>query len=144
MRIKIIDERLHEVSLKPKTMGSAGIDLYACIYGGTELEPGERKIIKSGMAVEIPLGWVGLIIPRSSTGVMGLNLSNTTGVIDSDYRGEIALPVVNNGSEEITIFAMDRIAQLVLVPHYDYTYMEVVDELSATERGTGGFGSTGR
>lgn len=129
---------------KPKTAtsGSAGIDLY---------NNGEDEIISSSgyvtvqtkISVEIPDGYVGLVFVRSGIGFRGLDLINSCGVIDSDYRGEIGLRFINHSQEPILLKRGDRVAQLVIVP-YLQSEIELVDNLSTTERGQNGFGSTGR
>lgn len=110
----------------------------------TSINPGETKVIRTGLKFEIPKDWVGLIMPRSSTGKLQVKLENTVGVIDSDYRGEVLLRLYNFGNETQIIYNYDRIVQMVVVPHYPTTMLEKVDELSNTERGEGGFGSTGK
>lgn len=124
------------------TSGSAGIDLYATISVRT-IEPEQVVTANTGIAVSIPKGYVGLIMPRSGLGTKGLVLGNLTGVIDSDYRGEIILQLWNRGNTPITINNLDRVAQMLIVPVAQPT-IEVVDELDATERGDKGFGSTGQ
>ena len=100
--------------------------------------------VKTGIKVAIPEHWVGLIIPRSGMGVkQGLALGNTVGCIDSNYRGELIIPITNRSVQMFDIKPMDRVAQLVIVPHYEYSKLEQVDELDATDRGTNGFGSSG-
>lgn len=110
------------------------------------LQPGESRLIGSGLHMEIPVGWCGIIIPRSGMGSKGLHIKNVTGLIDADYRGEIQLGLVNNGSEEIIIERFERVCQMVIVPHYPHVleFVESVDELSETDRGTGGFGHSGK
>jgi len=124
------------------TLNSAGLDLYAdqeiLILGGS------AKMVGTGIAVEIPEGYVGLIFLRSSLGKAGLSLANSVGVIDSDYRGELKLCLTYlaaNGGHFVC--QGERIAQLVVLPAPIFDLIEV-DELSTTGRGTGGFGSTGR
>ena len=147
-------KKLHEDDILP-TKGSehvAGIDLYVSKYlDGVEhrgywVEHGSCTIIPLGIAVEIPDGYVGLLVLRSSAGFKrGLSLVNNVGIIDSDYRGEMKLCVTlvsESFSAETFVEAGERIAQLVLVPIPQYT-LEEVTELSTTERGIGGFGSTG-
>lgn len=125
------------------TEGSAGADICACIENDVTVEPGEIKKITSGIAVEIPVGFGGFIFPRSSLATKyGITLPNCVGVIDSDYRGEVCVPVINLGEESFTVKNGDRIAQMVIMP-YEAAEYETVSELSETERGEGGFGSTG-
>ena len=126
------------------TEGSAGADLHACIEDDIEIEPGKIKMIPIGVAVEIPLGYCGFVYPRSSLGSkFGITLPNSVGVIDSDYRGELCVPLINHGENVFTVKKGDRIAQLVIMPVENPVY-EFFGELSATERGEGGFGSTGK
>lgn len=125
------------------TEGSAGADICACIEKGVTVEPGKTEKITSGIAVEIPMGFGGFIFPRSSLATKyGITLPNCVGVIDSDYRGEICVPVINLGEESFTVKNGDRIAQMVIMP-YETAEYETVPQLSETERGEGGFGSTG-
>jgi len=126
------------------TEGSAGADLRACIDAPVTLWPGRRELIPTGIAMEIEPGWVGLQFGRSSLGAKhGVTLSNAVGVIDSDYRGEVHVALINLGEKPYHVQHGERIAQLVLVPTACASIVEV-DELSDTGRGTGGFGSTGK
>lgn len=124
--------------------GSAGVDLQALISEPLTIEPGKLYRIPTGIAMELPQGYVGLVYARSGLGVKhGIALSNGVGVIDSDYRGEIMVGLCNLSDTSYTISPMDRIAQLVIapVPPVEYVW---ADALSDTERGAGGFGSSGR
>ncbi|MFP9170226.1 dUTP diphosphatase, partial [Enterococcus faecalis] len=96
-----------------------------------------------GVAVEIPRGWFGLVVPRSSLGKRHLMIANTAGVIDSDYRGTIKMNLYNYGSEMQTLENFERLCQLVVLPHYSTHNFKIVDELEETIRGEGGFGSSG-
>ena len=126
------------------TSGSAGIDLHVVGIPAAEIvEPRQTMIVNTGIAVSIPEGYVGLIMPRSGLGTKGLVLGNLTGVIDSDYRGEIILQLWNRSNTPILIKILDRVAQMLIVPVAQPT-IEVVDELDTTERGDKGFGSTGQ
>ena len=126
-----------------QTAGSAGFDLCACIQEPVVLEPGDSALFPTGLAAEIPQGHVGLIFTRSGLGVKhGVAVSNGVGVIDSDYRGELKTAIHNHGSRPQVIEPGERIAQLVLVPYLTAQFLET-DTLSDTQRGTGGFGSTG-
>lgn len=126
------------------TEGSAGADLYACTDNDIILKSGERKLIPTGIAVEIPVGYGGFVFPRSSVALKnGIALANCVGVVDSDYRGELMIPAINHGKEDFIIKNGDRIAQLVIMP-VDNTEYEIAEELTDTERGEGGFGSTGK
>ena len=123
---------------------SAGADLYACLEADVVIAPGETKKIPTGLAMEIPVGFVGLIYARSSMGTKkGLAPANKVGVIDSDYRGEFMVFLHNHGAESQTIVHGDRVAQLVITPVFTPGFLEA-DELTDTVRGAGGFGSTGR
>jgi dUTP pyrophosphatase len=123
--------------------GDAGLDLY-CAQDVT-IAPGERVVVGSGIAVAIPNGYVGLVSPRSGTAVRhGLSMVNTPGVVDSGYRGEVRLALVNlDRAEPLRIARGDRVAQMVIVPVAGAEIVETA-ELPASERGEGGFGSTGR
>ena len=105
--------------------------------------PGERKLISTGIAIAVPAGYGGFVFPRSGlSSKFGVSLANCVGVIDSDYRGEVKVPVINHSSEPYTIKDGERIAQLVIMP-VDLCGYGFCDELDKTERGEGGFGSTG-
>lgn len=125
------------------TADSAGADLCACIDADTVLMPGERKLIPTGIAIAVPTGFGGFVFPRSGlSSKFGVSLANCVGVIDSDYRGEVKVPVINHSAEPYTINDGERIAQLVIMP-VDLCEYGFCDELDKTERGEGGFGSTG-
>ena len=127
-----------------QTEGAAGYDLCACLEAPVTLEPGEGFPFSTGFAAEIPQGLVGLVFCRSGLGVKyGVSLPNCVGVIDSDYRGELIVPLRNFGDKPYTVHPGERIAQLVLLPVF-LLPVEEVEELSQTQRGEGGFGSTGR
>ena len=138
-------KKLREEAALPerKTPGSAGYDLCACIAGDFTIEPGELVILPTGLAAEIPEGCAGMIFTRSGLGVKhGIAVSNGVGVIDSDYRGEIHVGLRNNSQIAYTVSPGERIAQLIVMPVCLPEVVEV-EELSETERGAGGFGSTG-
>ena len=123
---------------------SAGADLYACLQEPVTIAPGETKKIPTGLAMELPVGFAGLIYARSSMGTKkGLAPANKVGVIDSDYRGEFMIFLHNHGAEPQTIVHGDRVAQLLVTPVYTPGFAEA-DELTDTDRGAGGFGSTGK
>ena len=123
---------------------SAGADLYALISNDLEIKPQETVIIPTGIAMEIPNGYVGLIYARSSLGTKkGLTPANKVGVIDSDYRGEIKVVLFNQSNKIQTITKNERIAQIIITPYIKVKFQEV-DELSNTVRGEGGFGSTNK
>jgi len=144
--IQIIDPRLHDKEMAPAyaTAGSAGFDLRACLDEPVTLAPGECKMIGSGFAISLgDPGLVAKIYPRSGLGhKSGVILGNGTGVIDSDYTGEVKISCLNRSAVPVTINPMDRIAQMTVEPVVRVTF-NVVDELTATTRGAGGFGSTG-
>lgn len=124
--------------------GAAGADLYACLEEAVTIAPGETAFIPTGLAMEIPFGYVGLIYARSGMACKrGLAPANKVGVIDSDYRGEFLVALHNHGSRPQTVDCGERIAQLVITPVLMPAYEEV-SELSDTQRGEGGFGSTGK
>ena len=126
------------------TASSAGADLRACLDAPAVLAPGETRLIPIGIAMEIPEGYVGLVFARSGLGIKhGVVPGNCVGVIDSDYRGEIMVGLYNSGESEYTVQPGDRIAQLMVTPVVQAD-VELVDELDETERGAGGFGSTGK
>lgn len=129
------------------TMGSkfaAGADLYSAEDADVVIGPGETKFIGTGLAMEIPEGYVGLVYARSGLACKrGLAPANKVGVVDSDYRGEIKVALHNHGKEAQTVEKGERIAQMVIAPYLSVNYEEA-DALSETERGEGGFGSTGR
>lgn len=126
------------------TGDSAGADLYAGEDGVVLIAPGETKLISTGISMEIPKGYVGLLVARSSMAVKrDLAPANKVGIIDSDYRGEIKVALHNSGSQLQLIEVNERIAQLVIVPYLKATFEDAV-ELSDSERGEGGFGSTER
>ncbi|HXH61441.1 MAG TPA: dUTP diphosphatase [Fimbriimonadaceae bacterium] len=124
-----------------KTPGAAGMDIYSA--EPVELQPMQRRMVRTGLSVAIPAGYEGQMRPRSGLAHKhGLTMVNTPGTIDSDYRGEIRVILINLGQETVRLEAGERIAQLVVVPVCQ-AVLEVVDSLDDTERGTGGFGSTG-
>ena len=143
---KIAVKKLRENAVLP-TYGSAfaaGADLYAAIEAETVFLPGETKLIPTGLAMEIPEGYAGLIYARSGlASKRGLAPANKVGVIDSDYRGEILVALHNHSNTEQKIAVGERIAQLVVTPFLKADFEEAA-ELSDTVRGAGGFGSTGR
>ena len=150
MRTTIITlkvSRLHEgVSLpKYETEGAAGLDVRAFLDGNLTLEPSSRTKIPTGLKVQVPEGFELQVRPRSGLAFSrGITVLNSPGTIDSDYRGEVAVLLVNLGPETFTVKNGDRIAQLVLVPVFRAEIQEVAEEeLSPTDRGSGGFGSTG-
>ena len=122
---------------------SAGADLYACMDEAVSLAPGETTLIKTGLSMEIPAGYAGLIYARSGLATKkGLAPANKVGVIDADYRGEVMVCLHNHGTQPQTVEDGDRIAQLVVAPYLTANFVPA-EELEATQRGAGGFGSTG-
>ena len=145
MELKI--KKLRENAQIPfrATAGSAGMDLYACIDEPVTLSGGEKAVIPTGIAIALPSPELGaFIFARSGLAIKhGIGLLNSVGVIDSDYRGEICVGVINQLSEPYTIMPDERIAQMVILPVSLIPAVEC-DELDETERGAGGFGSTGK
>lgn len=141
VNIKKLDERA--VIPTYGTEYSAGADLYAILDGDLTIKPNQTEFIKTGLAMEIPYGYVGLIYARSGLACKkGLAPANKVGVIDTDYRGEIMVALHNHSDKEITITNKERIAQLVLAPYLKADFNQV-ESLEDTVRGAGGFGSTG-
>ena len=146
MNFKMKIKKLNENAVVPTygTEFAAGADLYACEDGEVTVLAGETKFIHTGIAMEIPTGYVGLIYARSGLSTKrGLAPANKVGVIDSDYRGEIMFALYNQSGVSQTIAGGERIAQIVFTP-YATAEFEVACELDGTARGEGGFGSTGR
>lgn len=145
MEIKI--KKLYKDAMIPSrgSEQAAGYDLYACLGGfeSCKINPGTTMKIGTGIAAEIPEGYFGAVFARSGLATKkGLRPANCVGVVDSDYRGEIMVALHNDDKEPQTIQAYERIAQLVILPYLNVSFTEV-NELSDTERGEGGFGSTG-
>lgn len=146
MAVNVNIKKLKENATIPTygTEYAAGADLYACIGEKLTINPGETKFIGTGIAVEIPEGYAGLVYARSGLSCKkGLAPANKVGVVDADYRGEITVALHNHSPEPKTIVPNERIAQMVITPFLAATFNEV-DELSDTVRGIGGFGSTGK
>ena len=138
-------QKLDARAVEPKygSVDAAGADLYAIMDAPLTLAPGETALVHTGLAVEIPAGFVGLVCARSGLATKrGLAPANKVGVIDADYRGESMVALHNHSAESQTIDHGERIAQLVLVPYLTAAY-EQAEDLSDTDRGAGGFGSTG-
>lgn len=139
-------KRINENAKIPRygTNHAAGADLYACITEDMIFGPGETKLVPTGLAFEIPEGYAGLIYARSGlASKKDLAPANKVGVVDSDYRGEVMVALHNHGTIEQKIEANERIAQFIITPYLKANYMEVADLDDDTERGKGGFGSTG-
>lgn len=142
MNVKIINKSQHELPAY-ETGSSAGMDLRANIDEPVNLKPLERTIIKTGLFIELPVGYEAQVRPRSGLAAKkGITVLNSPGTIDADYRGEIGVILVNLSNEEFTIQNGERIAQMVISRHEHITWKEV-DNLEETTRGAGGFGSTG-
>jgi dUTP pyrophosphatase len=143
--LKIIDARLHEHMPSYATPGSAGLDLRACIDAPILLAPNATTLIPTGMAIHLDNAYyAALILPRSGLGHKnGIVLGNLVGLIDSDYQGQLMVSCWNRSAIEFTINPMDRIAQLVIVPVMQAEF-HLVDDFETSDRGEGGFGSTGK
>lgn len=143
MKVKIINKSKNDLP-KYSTSSSAGMDIRAKLDNQIILKPLERKLIPTGLYIELPEGYEAQIRPRSGMAVKyGLSILNSPGTIDSDYRGEIGIIIANLSNAEVAIDNGDRIAQMV-ISKYDNIEWDLVDELSVTERGEGGFGHTGK
>lgn len=143
--IRILDARMAECLPAYATPGSAGLDLRAALEQPLVLQPGQAELIPTGLAMHLgDPGLAAMILPRSGLGHKnGIVLGNLVGLIDSDYQGPLMVSCWNRGSQAFTIQPMDRIAQLVIVPVVQANF-RLVDGFEATQRGEGGFGSTGR
>jgi len=142
VELKILHENCYPDYATP---GSAGFDLKAAsIIRAIEIYPGDQELIRTGIAIHIKdPGYAGMIIPRSGLGKRGVVLGNLVGLIDSDYQGEIKVLLWNRGNDIVQIDHMDRIAQLVIVPVIQAKF-EIVEHFEQSQRGAGGFGSTGK
>jgi len=147
LQVKILNDRIGRDIPLPAyaTEGSAGLDLRACLDQALTLEPGQTELIPTGLAIHIEdPGLCAMILPRSGLGHKhGIVLGNLVGLIDSDYQGELFVSCWNRGQSRFTIEPGERIAQMVLVPVVQAEF-ELVEEFGASERGAGGFGSSGR
>ncbi len=143
--IKILDSRIREAMPEYATPGSAGLDLRACTDAPQIIKPGETFLIPTGMAIHIDNAYyAALILPRSGLGHKhGIVLGNLVGLIDSDYQGQLFVSCWNRSKEPFELNPMERIAQLVIVPVVQADF-HIVDEFTETDRGEGGFGSTGK
>ncbi len=144
--VQILDERLKEQPPAYATAGSAGLDLRACLAESLTLQPNAWQLVPTGMAIHLAdAGYAALILPRSGLGHKhGIVLGNLVGLIDSDYQGQLMVSAWNRSDTAFTIQPMERIAQLVIVPVVQAQFNIVDDFAVATERGAGGYGSTGR
>ncbi len=142
MQIKIINQSQHDLP-NYETLASAGMDLRANLSEPIVLKPLERAIVKTGLFIELPMGYEAQVRPRSGLAAKkGITVLNSPGTVDADYRGEIGVILVNLSNEPFTIENGERIAQLIIAKHERAEWI-LVDNLSETERGAGGFGSTG-
>ncbi|MCA3158136.1 MAG: dUTP diphosphatase [Burkholderiales bacterium] len=145
IQLKILDERMRDQLPAYATPGSAGLDLRACLDAAIEVLPGSTHLVPTGLAIHVEdPGYAALILPRSGLGHKhGIVLGNLVGLIDSDYQGQLMVSVWNRGATSFVLQPFERIAQLVIVPVVQAQF-EIVAEFGASERGAGGFGSTGR
>ena len=145
MDVKILDTRLRDQPPHYATSGSAGLDLRACIDAPIMLQPGETQLIPTGMAIHLAdPGYAAMILPRSGLGHKhGIVLGNLVGLIDSDYQGQLMVSAWNRGQQPFELVPMERLAQLVIVPVVQAEF-NIVDDFETSQRGVGGFGSTGR
>jgi len=143
--VKILDPRLRDTLPHYATAGAAGLDLRACIDAPIELKPGATELVPSGIAIHLTdPGLAAMVLPRSGLGHKhGIVLGNLVGLIDSDYQGQIFVSLWNRGGNAFTLNPLERIAQLVVVPVLQ-VQLNVVDDFAVSERGAGGFGSTGK
>jgi dUTP pyrophosphatase len=142
--VRILDERLRATLPSYATPGAAGLDLRACVDAPLVIEPGATHLVRTGMAIHLAdPGYAALILPRSGLGHKhGIVLGNLVGLIDSDYQGELMVSTWNRGAAPFTLNPLERLAQLVIVPVVQANF-SIVDEFPVSERGAGGFGSTG-
>ena len=143
--VKILDVRLRDRLPEYATAGAAGLDLRACLDSPLQLEPGATHLVRTGIAIHIAdPGYAERILPRSGLGHKhGIVLGNLVGLIDSDYQGELMVSTWNRSSTPFTLNPLERLAQLVIVPVMQ-AHFNVVEDFSTSERGAGGFGSTGK
>lgn len=145
LQVKILDERMRSQLPSYATAGSAGLDLRACLDDVIEIAPGQTVLVPTGLAIYVAdPGYAALILPRSGLGHKhGIVLGNLVGLIDSDYQGQLMVSTWNRGNQSFKLEPMERLAQLVIVPVSQVEF-DLVDEFHASDRGDGGFGSTGR
>ncbi|SOE59909.1 deoxyuridine 5'-triphosphate nucleotidohydrolase [Burkholderia sp. OK233] len=143
--LKILDARMREQLPAYATTGSAGLDLRACLDEPLTLKPGETALVPTGLAIHVgDSGYAALILPRSGLGHKhGIVLGNLVGLIDSDYQGQLMISTWNRGETTFVLNPMERLAQLVIVPVVQAEF-NIVDDFETSERGAGGFGSTGK
>jgi dUTP pyrophosphatase len=145
VELKILDDRIRQYLPAYATPGSAGLDLRACIDAAIEIGPGQASLIATGIAIHIgDPGLAAMILPRSGLGHKhGIVLGNLVGLIDSDYQGPLMVSCWNRGDEPFVLKPLERLAQLVVVPVVQVAFRQV-EEFHVSDRGSGGFGSTGR
>jgi dUTP pyrophosphatase len=143
--LKILDARMRDQLPAYATTGSAGLDLRACLDEPLTLQPGETALVPTGLAIHVgDPGYAALILPRSGLGHKhGIVLGNLVGLIDSDYQGQLMISTWNRGQTTFTLNPMERLAQLVIVPVVQAEF-NIVDDFEQSDRGAGGFGSTGK
>ncbi|TQK07438.1 MULTISPECIES: dUTP diphosphatase [Oxalobacteraceae] len=143
--LKILDPRMQDFLPAYATTGSAGLDLRACVDAPLTIEPGQTVLVPTGLAIHLgDPGYAAMILPRSGLGHKnGIVLGNLVGLIDSDYQGQLMVSTWNRSQSAFTLQPMDRLAQLVVVPVLQVGF-NVVDDFTSSERGAGGFGSTGK
>jgi len=143
--LKILDQRMKDFLPAYATPGSAGLDLRACIDEPMTIQAGQTVLIPTGLAIHLSdPNYAAMILPRSGMGHKnGIVLGNLVGLIDSDYQGQLMISTWNRGNSDFTLQPMERLAQLIIVPVKQVDF-EVVDEFGDSERGAGGFGSTGK
>lgn len=142
-KLRIVNTSNNELPIYA-TKGSAGMDLRANLQEDVVIAPGERKLISTGLKISLPVGYEAQIRPRSGLALKkGVTVLNSPGTVDSDYIGDIGVILINHGEESLTISNGDRIAQMVIAKHETVEF-EQVESLDETERGAGGFGSTGK
>lgn len=142
--VRILDPRMRDQLPQYGTAGAAGLDLRACLDGPLELEPGKTVLVSTGLAIHIANpGFAAMVLPRSGLGHKnGIVLGNLVGLIDSDYQGQLMVSLWNRGGTTFRIEPMDRIAQMIIVPVMQVR-LNIVESFDESERGAGGFGSTG-
>jgi len=145
LQVKILDERIRSMLPHHASAGAAGLDLRAAIEAPLTLQPGDSQLVPSGIAIHVAdPGYAALLLPRSGLGAKnGIVLGNLVGLIDSDYQGPLMVSLWNRGESAFTIQPLDRIAQMIVVPVVQVEF-QLVEEFTASARGAGGFGSTGK
>ena len=143
--LKILDPRMKDFLPAYATTGSAGLDLRACVETPMTIEPGQTVLVPTGLAIHIgDPGYAAMILPRSGLGHKnGIVLGNLVGLIDSDYQGQLMVSTWNRGQSTFSLQPMDRLAQLIVVPVLQVGF-NVVEDFATSDRGAGGFGSTGK